>query len=73
MWLSEEEQLIVKYLSQLNGQGASAREIGRKASSKDRWKENERWADPFLRTLRDKRIVETNAGGLYFLIGKEKS
>jgi hypothetical protein len=72
MWLSEEEQLIIRYLQQVGGEGASGREIGRKAASKDRWKENERWADSFLRMLRDKRVIDTNAAGLYFLVTKEK-
>lgn len=68
MWLGEEEQLILRYLQQLNGAGATAREICRKAGTKDRWKENERWADPFLRSLRDKGLIETDAGGHYKLV-----
>jgi hypothetical protein len=68
MWLCEEENMIIRYLGQLNGEGASGREIARKAGTKDRWKENERWADPFIRSLRDKRVIETNPAGLFILV-----
>ncbi len=70
MWLGEEEQIIVKYLQQLGGAGATAREICRKSATKDRWKENERWAMPFVQALRDKGLIEIDAGGHYKLTGK---
>ena len=65
MWLSEEEQLILRYLHNFKEVGASAREICRKASTKDAWKENERWAYPHLGTLKDKKLVETTPAGNY--------
>jgi len=69
MWLSEEEQIIIRFLGLMPG-GASAREICRKAATKNRWKEDERWAIPFLQRLRDKHLIETNAGGLFKLVAK---
>ena len=65
MWLCEEEQIIVRYLEHCGDAGASAREICRKASTKDAWKENERWAYPFISSLKDKKVIETNAGGSF--------
>ena len=67
MWLTEEEQIILKYLEPLKEVGASLREICRKASTKDRWKENERWAYPFLSSLKDKKLIEMGPSGNYRL------
>ena len=68
MWLSADEQAIVQYLSHCGETGASPREISRKASTKDRWKEDERWALPILGGLKDKRLIETTPGGNYCAI-----
>ena len=65
MWLNADEQVIMKFLEQCGETGASAREICRKASTKDRWKEDERWAMPFLSSLKDKKLVDTNLAGAY--------
>ena len=65
MWLCEQEQLILKYLKDIGETGAGVREICRKASTKDAWKENERWAYPHLGTLKDKKLVETTPAGTY--------
>ena len=43
--------------------GAGVREICRKAWTKDAWKENERWAYPFLNSLRDKKLIDTTPNG----------
>lgn len=67
MWLSDEERLILKYLESAKEVGASAREICRKSSTKDRWKEDERWVYPFLSSLKDKKLIETTAAGNYRL------
>lgn len=67
MWLSEQEQIILHYLKPVGEAGASAREICRKASTKDAWKENERWAYPFLGSLKDKNQIETTPAGNYRL------
>lgn len=67
MWLSADEQLILQYLKTCGKNGASAREICRKAATKDRWKEEERWAYHSLSSLKDKRAVETNPAGNYIL------
>jgi uncharacterized protein YjhX (UPF0386 family) len=72
MWVSEEEQVILKYLKDLRGVGATAREIARKAWTKDKWKENERWAQPHLSRLKEKKLIETDAGGAYRIFGAEK-
>ena len=72
MWLSEEEQIILKYLEPLKEVGASVREICRKASTKDRFKENERWAYPYLSSLKDKKLVETTPNGAYRLPPEEE-
>jgi len=71
MWLCEEEQVILHYLEQMRDGGATTREICRKAATKDKWKENERWAIPFLQRLRDKGLVETDAGGMYRIVRNE--
>ena len=67
MWLSEQEQVILRYLKPVGETGASPREICRKAWTKDAWKENERWAYPFLSSLKDKNQIETTPGGNYRL------
>lgn len=71
MWLCEEEQVILKYLQSLRGVGATAREIARKAWTKDKWKENERWATPYLSSLKGKSLIETDAGGAYRIVGAD--
>ena len=74
MWLSADEQCILQYLEHCGPNGASAREIARKASTKDRWKEDERWANPAISGLKDKRAILTNPAGNYTLPngGKKK-
>lgn len=67
MWLNADEQCIIQYLKCCGEGGASAREVGRKASSKDRWKEDERWAYAPLSALKDKGMIQTDAGGKYKL------
>ena len=71
MWLSPDEQIILKYLTQCGPAGASMREICRKASTKDRWKEDERWAAPAISGLKDKNAVITTPAGAYALAPKE--
>ena len=71
MWVAEEEQIILKYLKAIRGAKASAREIARKAGTKDMWKENERWAVPHLSALRDKGLVQMDSGGAYSVPNEE--
>ena len=73
MWINADEQVILKFLEHCGPAGASAREICRKASTKDRWKEDERWAMPFLAALKDKAMVETSPAGTFRIPVKEKS
>jgi len=63
MWLSADEQAIIQFLTHCGEAGASPREVCRKASTKDRLKEDERWALPLLGGLRDKRAIETTPAG----------
>ena len=70
MWLSADEQMILQYLTHCGPTGASSREICRKAATKDRYKEDERWAMPFLSALKDKSVVVTTAAGAYALPDK---
>ena len=72
MWLGEEEKVILAYLQHVGEVGASAREIGRKSWTKDKWKENERWAAPFIQSLRDKNLIQTTASGNYCLPPKKE-
>jgi hypothetical protein len=67
MWLCEEEQIIIRYLGHCGENGASTREICRKASTKDAWKEDERWAYRHLGTLKDKKVIESMPSGNYRL------
>jgi hypothetical protein len=67
VWLSEEEQIILRYLQNCGENGASAREIARKAWTKDAWKENERWSYRPLSSLKDKNMVLTTPAGNYRL------
>jgi hypothetical protein len=67
MWYSEEEQVILAYLKSRGEVGASAREISRKAWTKDAWKENERWAYAALSSLTDKKMILTSPAGNYRL------
>ena len=67
MWLSADEQSILQYLKCCGEVGASAREICRKASSKDRWKEDERWAFAPLGSLKDKDLIKTTPAGNFML------
>jgi uncharacterized protein YjhX (UPF0386 family) len=72
MWLSEDEQIILRYLEHCGEAGASAREISRKAATKDKWKENERWAQPHLSGLKDKKLIESGPGGNYRIPPKKE-
>lgn len=72
MWLCEQEQIILKYLKDIGEAGAGVREICRKAWTKDAWKENERWAYPFLNSLRDKKLIDTTPSGNYRLPPKDE-
>jgi hypothetical protein len=72
MWLCEQEQIILKYLKDMGEAGAGVREICRKAWTKDAFKENERWAYPFLGSLKDKHLIETTPSGAYRLPPKEE-
>jgi hypothetical protein len=72
MWLNPDEQVILKYLHQCGPSGASFREICRKASTKDRWKEDERWAAPAISLLKEKSAVITTPSGSYSLPPKEE-
>ena len=67
MWLSEQEQVILRYLQNSGEVGASAREICRKAWTKDAWKENERWGYPPLTSLKEKNLIMTTPAGNYRL------
>ena len=67
MWLSADEQCILQYLKCCGTTGASAREICRKAASKDRWTEDERWAFPALGSLKDKDLIKTTPAGSFML------
>ena len=67
MWLSEEEQIILKYLKDIGEVGASAREICRKAWTKDAYKNDERWAYRHLTSLKEKKLVEMTPAGNYRL------
>jgi hypothetical protein len=72
MWLSADEQCILQYLEHCGPAGASARELARKASTKDRWKEDERWANPAISGLKDKRAIVTTVAGNFALPGDGK-
>ena len=72
MWLSEQEQIILKYLKDVGDVGASAREICRKSWTKDAWKKDERWAYRFLSSLKDKKLIETTPAGNYLLAKTDK-
>ena len=67
MWLNADEQCILQYLEHCGPAGASTRELCRKAATKDRWKEDERWALPVLSSLKDKRLLLTTPAGNYTL------
>ena len=67
MWLSADEQCILQYLKCCGPVGASAREICRKASSKDRWKEEERWGFAPLGSLKDKDLIQMTPAGNFML------
>ena len=71
MWLNADEQCILQYLEHCGPVGASARELARKASTKDRWKEDERWANPVISSLKDKKLLLTNKAGNYTLPPKK--
>jgi hypothetical protein len=71
MWMSPEELIILDYLKKCGETGASFREICRKASTKDQWKKDERWAASHLSALKDKSLVTTNLAGAYCLPPEE--
>jgi hypothetical protein len=71
MWLSADEQIILQYLKCCGEVGASGREICRKSSTKDRWKEDERWAFPFITALKDKKLIENTPAGNYRLVPED--
>ena len=68
MFLSAEEQLILRFLRTNPRASYSGREICRKAGSKQEWHENPRWALPFLSGLLTKRLIVTDPGGNYRIV-----
>ena len=60
-----EETEILEYLKAYPGEFVSAKEISRRAGSKRRFQEEPLWARPFLRSLRNKDLIEINETGHY--------
>ena len=62
---SAEEQAVLNYLATAPNVYFSGREICRRASDKQTWEKNPRWALPLLARLVSRQLVETDAAGHY--------
>jgi len=71
--MDADEQDICNYLKQWQKQFISGREICRRAGGKRRFRDDPFWANQPLLRLVEKQIIETDPGGHYRLIQKEKN
>ena len=70
--MDADETDICEYLKSWRDQFVSAREIGRRAGGKWRYREDERWALPVLQRLLDKQLVEKDGAGHYRLATRDR-
>ena len=70
--MDADEQDICNYLKQWQKQFISGREICRRAGGKRRFREDPYWANQPLLRLVEKQIIESDAGGHFRLVQKEK-
>ena len=67
MFLNAEEQKILLFLRRTPEDWFGAVEICRRASTRRDYDANQRWALPYLQSLRDKKMVERDDTGHYRL------
>jgi hypothetical protein len=65
---SAEEQTVLDYLATSPGSFFSAREVCRRAGSKQLWEENPRWAVPILTRLAGLGLVKDDGAGHYGVV-----
>ena len=70
--MDADEQDICNYLKQWEKQFISGREICRRAGGKWRFREEPDWANQVLLRLVEKQVIETDPGGHFRLVRKEK-
>ncbi len=71
--MDADEAEVCEFLKSWPDQFVSAREICRRAGSKWRYREDERWALPVLQRLVEKHLVEADAAGHYRLLVPKKT
>ena len=67
---SADEQAVLDYLNTARDSFFSAREICRRAGTKDKWESNPRWAMPILSRLVARGVVEADANGHYRVVSR---
>ena len=70
--MEAEEKEICEFLKAWPGQYVSGREIARRAGGKWRYRDDPNWATPVLVRMVEKQLLESDAGGHYKLLPKEK-
>jgi hypothetical protein len=65
--VSAQERLILDYLATSPQAWFSAREICRRAASKQAWQEDQKWAIPILRRLEARGLLLTDGSAHYRL------
>ncbi len=70
--MDADERAICIYLKSWPGQFVSGREIGRRAGGKHRFRRDPDWAIAILGRLVEKGIIETDTGGHFRLVKRER-
>lgn len=71
MALDADEKDVCRFLKSFPGEFVGLREICRRASGKNRFKEDPEWAAPVLARLVEKRFVEGDSSGHFRLLPRE--
>jgi hypothetical protein len=63
--MDSDEREIFNYLKTWGSEFINAREVSRRAGSKQRYHEDPDWAKPVLQRMQDRSIVESDMNGRY--------
>ena len=67
--MDSDERQVLDYLKSWPRHFVSAREVGRRASGKRRFREEPQWAYPVLTRLLEQKLIETDGLGHYRIVG----
>ena len=65
--MSSDEQLIYQYLKTMGEEFVNAKEVSRRAGTKQRYHEEPDWAKPLMVSMAERGILESNPRGLFRL------